>query len=327
MVAGRVGAAMAAEIGTMKVTEQVDALYTLATNPIRYLVVPRVTACMLAMPLAVWIGSAMPFADAATLGPNRLSDHLYGYFLIALPNVLVHSALFFALATITRSMMAMYLGVMGIVIAFFNMQGSFADQPTLEKLVPLLDPFGSRALSEVTRFWTIAERNVMLPDFAGVLLYNRLIWLAIAAILLAVSYATFRFADEGMSKRERKRQKLMEGENASMNASAAPQATSLPSPRFGSAASRAVLWLRTKFEVKQVVVHWAFPVLMAFGLYTTFFALSTQRDPDGKPTYPTTLSLIPEIADAFQVIPLLIALYYVGEQVWLHHHRRENELV
>ena len=283
--------------------------------------------CMLAMPLAVWIGSWMPFADAATLGPNRVSDHLYGYFLIALPNVLFHSALFFALATITRSMMAMYLGVMAVVIGFFNMQGSFADQPTLQKIAPLLDPFGSRALRDVTRFWTIAERNVMLPDFAGVLLYNRLIWLAIAAILLAVTYATFRFADEGMSKRERRRQKLSEGENAGRSPGVPPQATSLPSPRHGKAALRAVLWLRTKFEVRQVVVHWAFPVLMAFGLYTTFSALITQRDADGKPTYPTTLSLIPEIADAFQVIPLIIALYYVGELVWRERDRRVHELV
>lgn len=41
MVSGRVGSAMAAELGTMQVTEQIDALYTLATNPIKYLIVPR----------------------------------------------------------------------------------------------------------------------------------------------------------------------------------------------------------------------------------------------------------------------------------------------
>ena len=53
MVAGRVGAAMAAELGTMKVTEQIDALVTLATNPIKYLVVPRLLACMTMVPLLV----------------------------------------------------------------------------------------------------------------------------------------------------------------------------------------------------------------------------------------------------------------------------------
>src|SRR5258706_222775 len=64
MVAGRVGAAIAAEIGTMKVTEQIDALRTLATHPVDYLVVPRLVALHVALPLltaesiAVGIGSS-----------------------------------------------------------------------------------------------------------------------------------------------------------------------------------------------------------------------------------------------------------------------------
>ncbi len=51
MVAGRVGAAIAAEIGTMRVTEQIDALRTLATHPVDYLVVPRLLALHAALPL------------------------------------------------------------------------------------------------------------------------------------------------------------------------------------------------------------------------------------------------------------------------------------
>jgi phospholipid/cholesterol/gamma-HCH transport system permease protein len=68
MVAGRVGAALAAELGTMKVTEQIDALRTLATHPVDYLVVPRVLATTLAMPLltaaaiAIGIGAAWALA-------------------------------------------------------------------------------------------------------------------------------------------------------------------------------------------------------------------------------------------------------------------------
>ena len=51
MVAGRVGSAMAAELGTMRVTEQIDALYTLATDPVKYLIVPRFLAGMLMLPI------------------------------------------------------------------------------------------------------------------------------------------------------------------------------------------------------------------------------------------------------------------------------------
>jgi phospholipid/cholesterol/gamma-HCH transport system permease protein len=55
MVAGRVGAAMAAEIGTMRVTEQIDALTTLSVNPLRYLVLPRLVAGLVTLPLLVLV--------------------------------------------------------------------------------------------------------------------------------------------------------------------------------------------------------------------------------------------------------------------------------
>lgn len=59
MVAGRVGSAMAAEIGTMRVTEQLDALKALATEPVQYLFVPRVIAGVIMLPFLVIIGDAL----------------------------------------------------------------------------------------------------------------------------------------------------------------------------------------------------------------------------------------------------------------------------
>src|SRR5690242_10950758 len=55
MVAGRIGAAMAAEIGTMRVTEQIDALSTLSTNPMKYLVAPRLVAGLTMLPCLVLV--------------------------------------------------------------------------------------------------------------------------------------------------------------------------------------------------------------------------------------------------------------------------------
>lgn len=59
MVAGRIGAAFAAEIGTMRVTEQVDALVTLSTNPFKYLLFPRVIAATLMLPCLVFVGDVI----------------------------------------------------------------------------------------------------------------------------------------------------------------------------------------------------------------------------------------------------------------------------
>ena len=57
VVGGRVGASIAAELGTMKVTEQIDALEAMAINPVRYLVVPRVVAAIVMLPILVMIAN------------------------------------------------------------------------------------------------------------------------------------------------------------------------------------------------------------------------------------------------------------------------------
>lgn len=72
MVAARVASSIAAEIGTMKVTEQIDALVTLSTNPIKYLAVPRVLAATLAVPVLVGVGDAIGIAGGWLVGVNRL---------------------------------------------------------------------------------------------------------------------------------------------------------------------------------------------------------------------------------------------------------------
>jgi phospholipid/cholesterol/gamma-HCH transport system permease protein len=78
MVTGRVGSAMAAELGTMRVTEQIDALTALGTEPVQYLMVPRVTASVLMMPLLVIMGDAVGiyggyFVAVQLLGANPVA--------------------------------------------------------------------------------------------------------------------------------------------------------------------------------------------------------------------------------------------------------------
>ena len=72
MVAGRVGAGIAAELGAMKVTEQLDALETLGAEPIRVLVVPRVVAATLAVPLLALIADAAGLIGAALVSSTYL---------------------------------------------------------------------------------------------------------------------------------------------------------------------------------------------------------------------------------------------------------------
>ncbi len=72
MVAGRVSASIAAELGTMRVTEQIDALTTLSTNPMKYLVAPRLLAATIAMPTLAFIGDIIGIMGGFLVGVTRL---------------------------------------------------------------------------------------------------------------------------------------------------------------------------------------------------------------------------------------------------------------
>lgn len=80
MVVGRVGAAMAAELGTMRVTEQIDALRTLATHPTDYLVVPRLLATLIALPLLTAESIVVGIASSYVVGVGLLKiDATYAW--------------------------------------------------------------------------------------------------------------------------------------------------------------------------------------------------------------------------------------------------------
>jgi len=79
MVAGRIGAAMAAEIGTMRVTEQVDALTTLSTNPFKYLVAPRLIAGILMLPCLVLVADIIGVFGGFLVATYKLDFNPAGY--------------------------------------------------------------------------------------------------------------------------------------------------------------------------------------------------------------------------------------------------------
>ena len=87
MVAGRIGAAMAAEIGTMRVTEQIDALVTLSTNPFKYLVAPRLGSGVIVLPILVLIGDVIGIFGGYVVGVYKLGFNPANYINSTLQNM------------------------------------------------------------------------------------------------------------------------------------------------------------------------------------------------------------------------------------------------
>ncbi|HZF42039.1 MAG TPA: M1 family aminopeptidase [Sphingomonadaceae bacterium] len=276
----------------------------------------------LAVPLGLLVGSGMPWLDKETIGPVPFAAYAFAYAVLSLPVIFLTSAIFFALATATRSMMTTYVGLIVFLVLFFVTSNALSDRPDLETLRALIDPFALEAFTQATRYWTAAERNVRLVPMADLLLWNRLLWLGLSFAFLALAYALYRFADQGMSKRQQRRQRLAD------QVAAAPPVTSsarLPDATAGGAA-RAQLWSRTRLEIGQIVRSPAFFVLLGLGLVMTISAIWSDGGMYGTPTIPVTRATI-QMLGVFGIIPLIVAIYYAGELVWRERDRKVHELI
>lgn len=272
----------------------------------------------LSIPLAIALGSVMPWLDPDKVGPLLPASYAFAYLALALPSLLFTGALFFALASITRSMMWTFFGAVVLFVLWF-VATAWADGRTeLEQTAGLLDPFGMIAYAVATRYWTAAERNALTPGLAGVLLQNRLLAIGLSAGLLAATFALFRF-EEGAGRAKRRR------EPAEM----APVAAQgpLPRPEFGWRASLAQLAARTRFDIAQAVKSPVFAVLLALGLVNAVGALWFGNELFGAQIHPVTRAQIEILRGAFTILTLIIAIFYAGELVWRERDRRTEEII
>lgn len=277
----------------------------------------------IAVPLAIWLGSLMPWMDSETLGPNRLSYYLYAYFLLALPGIFLTSAIFFAVATITRSMMYSYLGVVLFLVLYLIFSAVVQSRPDWLEFGAYAEPFGGGAYEYITRYWTAAESNSKMAPFAGILLANRLIWIGVALLALLFAYSRFSFAERGVSARQLRKQK----KTAARLAAVPPViAESLPDAQPEKVAWERLL-TRTRFEMTQVFKSPAFFVLIIIGLFNSSAALFFGNESYGTAPYPVTFAVLPSLQGSFTIIPMIIAIFYGGELVWRDRDRKMHEIV
>ena len=275
------------------------------------------------VPLAIWLGSLMPWVDSETLGPNTFAWYLYPYLAFAIPNIFFTSAIFFAVATLTRSMMYSYVAVVLFLALYITFSAVVGSEPELREFAAYTEPFGIGAVSLVSQYWTATESNSQLVPFEGALLANRLIWIGVGFAALAIAYWRFSFADKGVSKRKAKRL----AKKAAKLSKVQPQTVASLPPVNPSTAGWARLKATTKFEMGQVFRSPAFFVLVLIGLFNSFGALLLGNEIYGTPARPLTFSLIAPLMGTFTIIPVIIAIYYGGELVWRDRDRKFNEIV
>lgn len=276
----------------------------------------------LAVPIAVWVGTFMPWVDPDNLGSNRLVDYAFGYFAIALPNLLITSSIFFAVAAWTRSMTYSYLTVILFMFAYFALTAMLATWPELS-LAALFEPFGTVAFGLSIRYLTPLQSNTLPLELTGLLLGHRLLWLTISAAIIAVAVWRFRFAAQAASTRSVKRQAAREQKLAAIQPVVADRlpATSPSRAKWHQLAAT------TKLETKLIFKSPAFWVLAIVGTINLIITLNLTGRFYGIPIWPRTFAIIDTVRAASSMITLLMAIYFAGEVVWRERERRFSEII
>jgi ABC-2 type transport system permease protein len=275
-------------------------------------------AIMLAMALGLYIGSQMPWLDPSRLGPTPWFAYGWAFAVLVLPNLLFVSALIFLLATLTRSMLYSYLGV----IAFFvlwTMSSYLTRDLDSRWIASLVDPSGGSAISEQVRYWSSDQLNSQLPHLTGLLLGNRAIWIGMAVLLLAATFRLFRADREGNVLRKRKTK-------------AAPPSVNAPPLALPHVALRSdwrAQWRQylhqAWFDLRDTLRGAPFIVMLVLGLLLMFAALKSSSQDFGTDTYPVTGRMLTLISGGMSLFLIIIVTFYAGEMIWRERSLRVAE--
>jgi ABC-type transport system involved in multi-copper enzyme maturation permease subunit len=260
------------------------------------------------------LGSLMPWIEPTRLGPLSIAPYLWAMVVIVLPNVVLMGSVFFAIAGLTRSMLATYLGVLVALVAYIASQ-IFLVNLSNKVWAALLDPFGLAAVRVETGYWTIVERNSMLPDLSGVLLANRSLWFVIAVGALAV--CLWRF-DPARGPRRRRRTTELAGDRPGAVALTPPSpvAPIRSSRGFGPLASWRMVAHLARFETMTIIRSLPFVFMLLLGMINVLLAAHFQEWLYGTRVLPVTHLMLGALDSAYLSMLIIVIVLYAGETIW-----------
>ncbi|MCC6860112.1 MAG: ABC transporter permease [Bryobacterales bacterium] len=254
--------------------------------------------------LATW----MPWNDPSRWGPTCWEAHFWGIVTFAIPNTLIAAAVLFPIAALTRSGVASFLAGLLLLVAYV-VSNSVGARLENQALAALLDPFGVRTFGFATRYWSLAEKNTLAVVPQGLLLWNRLLWMAAGAAVFAIAGARYSFAERA----GRKRPVQEPAEREAVEADPLPQAL----PSSGRAAGLARFRSLVRIEFRGLLQSPVFLVLLAAALMSTLpELLSAGRELLGNTSRPVTYVMVEILRGDLQLFLLVIVGFFAGVMVW-----------
>lgn len=274
----------------------------------------------LAIPIGAMIGIAAAHLfgiHAGKLGPFNLWAYFQPFLWVAIPNILFSGAIFFALATATKKMVYSYLGNVVLLIGYIiavNLLGNLDNH----HLAALLDPFGLTSLGEMSRYWTIAEFNTKFLTADTYFILNRIIWVAIGALAVILTYRKFSFTTPSSLHKA----KVTNGTDEKSKSVALPRLT----PTF-----KGILYLKLCLKqswlyFKGIVVDIAFIAIMVAGIGLVASGSISLGSMYDTRYYPVTYSMLQSIGGSFVLFIIIILTFFSGELVWKERSVKLNQI-
>jgi hypothetical protein len=264
-----------------------------------------------AIPLGMALGFAMPWQESSTIGPFHASVYLNAYFLFILPNLLILGSLFFIAGSFFRSQAAIYAQGVVFIVLYFIIGIVFQDSAQ-NPLYSIFEPFGSEALSQVTKYWTTFEKNTMNIHPEGLVLYNRLLWISLA-VLISVWF-NWRFnITRSKSSSFKKHRKV----NPEVVTDGPSFITGNPVITIDTKARVYQWWHLSKFYCTSIVRSVPFFIMIICGIGFMAILQYAGGVMYGLNSLPVTYMLLNNLSGGFMLFAIIIIIIvYSGELIW-----------
>jgi ABC-type transport system involved in multi-copper enzyme maturation permease subunit len=274
---------------------------------------------MLGISIGVLLAKYMPWVEPERWGPVYWGAHLKGILVFAVPNAFFVAAVMFAVAVLARNDIVSFVSALGL-LTFYGVADALTQNIERERLAAFLDPFAIRTFDLATKYWTVAEKNSLSMGLSGLLLWNRLLWIAVGMAFLAFAYFRFSFA-ERRTRARRHRDDAAEGTAAGMPLPANSSIT------FRQAAGSAFL-ASFRIHILGILKSTVFVVILLAALLNCVPSIIlSAREGFGVSTLPVTYWILQIIASTLYLFVVAIITYYAGVLVWKDRDERIDEIV
>ncbi|MBC7552478.1 MAG: hypothetical protein H7257_00715 [Taibaiella sp.] len=265
---------------------------------------------------------ATPWVSPARIEAFMLLPYLQCYWQTIIPNAILQGAIFFAVSLIARDIFIIWLSLLLLWIGM-GVSNSLFSSLQYETIASLADPLGTHAKRAISKYWSTYDKNHLVYQMTGLFLWNRLLWLAVAASVFITGYLSFSFSS--LPKRlSFGKPKLREQQGNVLNIPLAQKIT-LPTARqsYTTATNLGNLWGLAVNECRTLLRNTYFRIILLFGMLFLFLASMQLGKIYDTTTLPVTYQVIETFGGAFQLFIIILTVIFGGEIVW---RARENRM-